>query len=86
MNEKLDQRNVNVVSGLFIDLSKAFDTVNHLLLRKLHCAGIRGNVLNLFQSYLSNRKQLVTLDKVPSEIKAITAGVPQGLVLGPTDS
>ena len=70
--------------GIFIDLSKAFDTVNHaILLEKLHHYGIRGQTNKLFESYLTNRKQLVEIDKIRSTCKPITCGVPQGSVLGP---
>ena len=70
--------------GVFIDLSKAFDTIDHSkLLSKLHNYGIRGNALELIKSYLSDRKQYVkVLDEESSELDVIY-GVPQGSVLGP---
>ena len=70
--------------GVFIDLKKAFDTVNHgILLQKLEHYGIRGTSLSWFKSYLSERKQFVNLNGTDSEVKVITCGVPQGSVLGP---
>ena len=70
--------------GIFIDLRKAFDTVNHeILLTKLEHYGIRGNVLDLFKSYLSNRRQCVTINGKSSESLEINCGVPQESVLGP---
>ena len=69
---------------IFIDLRKAFDTVNHeILLNKLEHYGIRGNMLKWFQSYLSHCKQYVSVNGQSSELLAITCGVPQGSVLGP---
>ena len=70
--------------GIFIDLSKAFDTVNHqILLKKLNHYGIRGTSLLWFKSYLCNRKQYVYLNGESSSLKSLTCGVPQGSVLGP---
>ena len=69
---------------IFLDLKKAFDTVDHKLLFKLQKCGVRGNVLSLFQDYLSNGLQYVTLNNVTSSTKTIKCGVPQGSVLGPT--
>ena len=70
--------------GIFIDLSKAFDTVNHkILLGKLEHYGIRGNALDLLESYLSDRKQFVQIEKSKSLTRSVSCGVPQGSVLGP---
>ena len=70
--------------GIFIDLEKAFDTVNHqILLYKLNHYGIRGVANSWFSSYLSNRSQSVTLNGVTSTEKDISCGVPQGSILGP---
>lgn len=81
----LDRKDVRVVSGLFLDLSKAFDTVNHRkLLDKLHSAGIRGVALDVFSNYLSQRSQVVNVDGVLSSAASVVTGVPQGSVLGPT--
>ena len=72
------------VGGVFIDLEKAFDTVNHsMLCEKLKFYGLRGNVNNLIQSYLSNRNQFVSIDGVNSSTLHVNCGVPQGSSLGP---
>ena len=69
---------------VFLDLSKAFDTIGHdILLYKLHFYGIRGLSNKWFASYLSNRKQYTEIHKCKSSKKNITTGVPQGSVLGP---
>ena len=66
-----------------LDFVKAFETVNHdILLRKLNHYGIRGTVLQWFQSYLSSRKQTVRINKTNSDLKSIICGVPQGSILG----
>ena len=70
--------------GIFIDLRKAFDTVNHsILLSKMEHYGARDTALEWFKSYLSNRKQYVYSNGESSQLKDITCGVPQGSVLGP---
>jgi hypothetical protein len=88
----MDEREIS--TGLFLDLSKAFDLVDHdILLGKMARIGIRGVVHNWFQSYLENREQTVEImyrHKETNEIinclsqkKYIRYGVPQGSVLGP---
>ena len=68
--------------SIFIDLRKAFDTVNHgMLLKKLEHYGIRYNMLDWFLSYLSDRKQYVDMNGKSSDLLDITCGVPQGSVL-----
>lgn len=88
----MDER--NNICALFMDLTKAFDFVNHnILLNKLESHGIRGNSLDLIKSYLSNRKQSVILSGIDtktatekqynSDVQDVFYGVPQGSVLGP---
>ncbi|MCW4344426.1 MAG: reverse transcriptase domain-containing protein [Candidatus Thiodiazotropha endolucinida] len=72
------------VRVVFCDISKAFDRVWHSgLLLKLQAAGVTGEVLTWFKSYLSNRKQRVVLPGAVSNWTSIQAGVPQGSILGP---
>ena len=70
--------------GIFLDLSKASDTLSHkILLCKLSHYGVRGIPLKLFESYLTNRSQAVYCNSTYSSFKAINRGVPQGSILGP---
>ena len=69
---------------LFLNLSKAFDTVNHkLLLNKLCQYGIRGKIFDLLSSYLTNRKQFTECNNIKSKVNTVVCGIPQGSTLGP---
>ena len=82
LNSAID--NKQITCGLFLDFSKAFDTVNHdILLSKLYTYGIRGTPFKWFKSYLSNRTQFVKIDEIESSMATIKCGVPQGSTLGP---
>jgi len=81
-NNALDQK-MSMVT-VFLDFSKAFDTVKHsILIRKLEHVGIRGVANDWFNSYVSDRKQFVDVDGVRSDMLEIGSGVPQGSILGP---
>ena len=77
-NKKLTLQNT------FLDLTKAFDTVNHSnLLIKLEHMGFRGPILNLLESYLDNRYQFIENNSFKTELKLVSFGVPQAYILGP---
>ena len=78
----IDSGNVNSV--IFLDLKKAFDTVDHkVLLSKLHAYGIRGAAGNWFESYLSGRIQQCSVNGHLSNSRSLICGIPQGTILGP---
>ena len=85
INNNCDLFNQNkYILGVFIELSKAFDTVDHnILLKKLSLYGIKNNNLKWFSSYLSNRKQFIQAGALKTSYEDITCGVPQGSILGP---
>ena len=69
--------------GIFVDLQKTFDTADHkILLHKLEYYGIRGVCNNWFKSFLSNRKQFVSVNGYNSDLIPVDSGVPEGFVLG----
>ena len=78
----IDKRRIPL--SVFLDLSKAFDTLDHsVLLRKLNFYGISGIPLQWFSSYLTNRQQFVDFDGTFSNVTISNTGVPQGSILGP---
>jgi len=82
ISDEIDKKKLSL--GVFIDLSKAFDTINHkILLNKLYYYGIRGKSHDWLISYLSNRQQYVQIKSYKSSLLLITCGVPQGSILGP---
>lgn len=70
--------------GVFVDLKKAFDTIDHkLLMNKLEQYGLRGHAYSWLESYFDNRYQYVHFNDHQSEMRKLTCGVPQGSVIGP---
>lgn len=89
MYELVDQITSNLNNGkksiaVFLDLAKAFDTVPHdMLIKTLEKSSIRGPVLDIFRSYLTNRNQFLKISNSLSDPLKTTIGIPQGTVLGP---
>ena len=76
--------NNKITLATFIDLKKAFDTVNHtILVKKLELMGIKGDLLRWVKSYLQNRCQTTVANGVTSDCAYVICGVPQGSILGP---
>ena len=84
-NEWLFNMDRSLLSGvLFLDLKKAFDTVDHhILLSKLELCSIKGTSVKWFESYLSGRNQICSVNSRISSVKLLKCGVPQGSNLGP---
>ena len=82
-----DLRSKKLAHCTLLDLSKAFDTVDHkLLIRKCEIYGLRGQASSILTSYLSNRKQFVDINGETLSNLGVNCGVPQDSVLGPTGS
>ena len=78
----MDNGLINAI--LFVDLKKAFDTINYdILLNKLSCNGFTDKTIRLFRNYLTQRTQVTFVNNVPSNHSSVICGVPQGSILGP---
>ena len=84
VNDISNELDNNIYSlGVYIDILKAFDTINYKMLLKMYHYGIREIVLEWFNDYLANRPQYVSISNTNSIILPIQYGVPQGSILGP---
>ena len=82
ISRKMDEGKIPL--SIFLDLSKAFDTLDHtILLKKLQYYGFNGVALSWFKNYLSDRTQFVDFDGTSSSMLNLNTGVPQGSILGP---
>jgi retron-type reverse transcriptase len=82
ITEQIDKGKYTI--GIFLDLSKAFDTIDHkILMDKLNYYGIRGITNRWFENYLKNRKQIVKYKQITSIEMVTQTGVPQSSILGP---
>jgi len=82
ISSAIDRR--EIIAGVFLDLSKAFDTLNHeILFTKLEHYGIRDMALQWIKSYFSGRQQFVQFNQACSSKQTSKCGVPQGSILGP---
>lgn len=73
-----------VVGAVFLDLKKAFDTINHgILLSKLNAFNFSADAIKWVESYVTHRTQLVRVKNYQSSVVSLSAGVPQGSILGP---
>ena len=82
LTENMDKGKISIT--IYLDLSKAFDTLNHeILLDKLNYYGVKDTANDWFRSYLTNRKQFVSFDNYTSDMMPLSTGVPQGSILGP---
>ena len=82
LRQKLSDKSV-MSACTFLDLKKAFDTVDHTVILGKCYIGLRGHVFNILKSYLTNRSQFVEIAEDVSSTAFVDIGVPQGLVLGP---
>ena len=84
ISSNIDNKKHTCSIGIFLDLSKAFDTIDHqIVLRKLQCYGIRNIACDWFKSYLDSRVQCVSYNTKYSDYMKIMFGVPQGSIVGP---
>ena len=82
INQSFEKNEFNL--GVFVDLSKAFDAVDHqILLKKIEYYGIAGNNRRCFENYLKDRQQFISLENNFTKRVTVTCGVPQGSILGP---
>ncbi len=80
----IEMDNMDTPVNIFLDLSKAFDTLDHkILLQKLDYYGIKDTANKLFESYITNGTQYVEINDTTSDPLTLTTGVPQGSILGP---